>query len=264
MRPEDFDRIRRMAREVEKLRPTLEQMESIHRQTEGRRKWLADPKVQEGMRRQMEAARQLGADPAIQQAQAEARRIFEQRNWVYAQMPDPATQKALVEAARYFNSPEFQAQRDAVLQAARAARQYLGPEGLAAAGRIASRRSSSSESQEPTAERVREGQAATILEEATKLAAKPEVRETIQAVDSEALLRLDEEQRAQEGASESEGVLESGPVELEDYRGELTELSKEDLIKVHDQALLLLLPLQAVLAIGLSLRRRQFSYRSVE
>lgn len=56
-----------------------------------------------------------------------------------AQMPNEETRRQLEEVARYFNSREFQTQREAIRQANQVARERLGSEGLAAAGRVDAR-----------------------------------------------------------------------------------------------------------------------------
>lgn len=55
-------------------------------------------------------------DPALQQAQLQARQLFEQHNHMLAQMPNEETRRQLEEVARYFNSREFQTQREAIRQ----------------------------------------------------------------------------------------------------------------------------------------------------
>ena len=156
-------------------------------------------------------------------------------------MPDAATQRAVLEATRYLNSEEFRAQRAAILQANEVAQQRLGTQGLAAAERIAALRTAADGSQQRAAELIRSGQGTRILEEASDLAASPQVRETLKRADYEALVRLDEEQ-PEVPAQETEGE----PAEYED---ELLEVPKEVLLARYRRALLVLLPLHAALAI---------------
>lgn len=228
MRPRDFEQIGKIAREVEKMRPTYEQMESIHRQTEGVRRMLSDP--------------------AIRKAYLDVQWISEERNRALAQMPDEAVRGNFLEAARYFNSKEFQSHRDAMLQASQVAQQRLGVQGLAAAGRIAARSIAVNRTQEQAVERIQAGHAAELLGEATHLASNPAVRETVERADPDALVRLDEQQHG-EVAPEPEipdesGLIESGPY----HANEFPEFTKEDLLEMHAKALLVLWPLEAALA----------------
>src|SRR5215217_429413 len=149
MRPEDFEYFRRLARDLEKLQPS--------------------PEVQEALRHQAELSSSLFADPAVRRAHADAARWLAERNRLFAHQPDPATQRAIREAARYFNSPQFLSQRNAVQQAVEEARRHLGAEGLFAAGRVATRRSTSEGTAENAAERIEAGQATELLDEATNL-----------------------------------------------------------------------------------------------
>jgi hypothetical protein len=232
--PEDFDRIRRnfehyqrMGRNLEKMRPTQEQMESLRQQTQMMQEMLSDPKVQRSL--------------------SDVGRIVEARNSALAQMPDAATRERLLEAVRYVNSEEFRARRDATMEAARAARQHLGVEGLAAAQRIAARRTATDGSQDQAVERIRTGQAAELLEEATRLATSPEVRETIENTDPEALKRLDEEQSGVEANAMTETTAEprtAGPGIPDEYQG----YTREDWLRMHDDALIALWTLEAYFA----------------
>ena len=144
--------------------------------------------------------------------------------------------------------------RYAILQANRTAHQRLGSAGLAAAERIASRRNATDGSQDRGAERIRAGQATEVLEEASKLAANPEVREVIERADPEAIMDLDEEQqveaeqRAESTALAPEVVIEPRTIETDVYEGAYPEFTKEDILEIHTQALLVLLPLEAALA----------------
>lgn len=183
------------------------------------------PNQLEGMRLQTELARELLSDPAILQAHTVASRIFEQRDRALVQMPDAATQRAILEAAKYCDSEAFLTQRDAILQAAQMAQQRLGPESLAAVGRVAARRSAADGSQERAAERIRAGQATELLEEATQLAASPEIRETIELADPKALLQLDKEQQAEVPAAE-QGTVEQGTAKPKVYEYEYPEFTK--------------------------------------
>lgn len=171
--------------------------------------------------------------------------MFEQRNDILTQMPNEATRRQLIEASRYFNSGKFQSQRDAILQANQLARQRLGSEGLAAAGRVSARRTATDSSQQRGAERLKSGEASLIIEEAAELAASPEVRETIENADREAILRLDEEQRAEALASEPEAEVDPGIAETDLLEREYQQYTKEELLEMHTQALLILWTLEA-------------------
>jgi hypothetical protein len=121
---------------------------------------------------------------------------------------------------------------------------------LAASQRIAARRSSESPADlERAAERIRGGRADEVLEEAAELAASPEVRQEIERADKGAILQLAEERENQVSASPGEPAVES-----ETDAGAETgypELSKEDLLELHDVALSLLLILGAALSAAL-------------
>jgi len=149
MRPEDFERLRERAREVEKMSPSPQQMESL--------------------RQQAQLLQEMFSDPKVRQAHADMARMLEQRNSALVHMPDAATQQRLLEAARYFNSEEFRAGRHGLMQLAQTARQRLGTEGLAAAQRIATRQTATNGGQEQALERIKAGQVEGLLEEATQL-----------------------------------------------------------------------------------------------
>lgn len=243
MRPEDFEHFRRIAQDLEKHRPSPEQWEGMRRQAELAKELQPSPELMDWASRRSTFARELLSDPNIWQSYSDTSRIFEQLNAALPQTPDQATWKAVAEAAQYFDSGAFLRQRDSVLQAAQLAQQRLGTEGLAAAWRVAARHSTKSEYQERATELIRAGQTTELLEEATQLAASPEVRETIELADTEALLRLDEEQQAEDPAAEP------GAAEPEVYEDEFPEFTKEQLIELHDQALLHLWPLQVTFVV---------------
>lgn len=192
--------------------------------------------------------RKVFSDPKVQQAHADAAKIDSQHDRVFVQLPDAAKQRALSEAVRYFQSPAFQSQRNAIIQATELAEQRLGPAGLAAAERIATRRTVTDESQEQVADRIEAGQVAELLETAAELAASPEIQETIEQADLEALVQLDEDQTAERVTSESEASTGSDSVDYSAYSIEYYEFTKEELLEMHQEALLLLLPLEAALA----------------
>lgn len=223
-RPEDFKYLQERVREAEKARPIPEQIESLRQQTQMVQQWLSDPQVR--------------------RAHEETARILAQHGSVLAAMPNEETQKRLLEAARHFDSHEFQAQRDAILQANQIVRQRLGSEGLAAAQRIATRHTVAYRSQEQAAERIKSGEATVLLREATRLAASPEVRETIENADPEAILWLDQEEGSEEFAAEPEAG-----VERETVGEEYPEFTKEELLEMHTQALMVLWPLEVALVV---------------
>lgn len=223
-RPEDFKHLQERVREAEKMRPNPELMESLNQQTRMVQQWLSDPQV---LRAHEETAQMLA-----------------QRGSVLAQMPDETAQKRLLEAGRYFNSREFQFQREAILQANQMVRQRLGSEGLAAAQRIATRHTAAYRSQEQAVERIKSGEATALLQEATQLAASPEVRETIERADLEGILRLEREERSEELAAEP-----VASAERETVGEEYPEFTKEELLEMHAQALMVLYPLEAALVV---------------
>jgi hypothetical protein len=228
MRLGDFDNFRRIARDWEKARPSVEQLEGIRRQTESVRRMLADPMVQ--------------------RAHADAARIYNQQNRVLAQMPDPATQRALSEAMRYIKSPAFQNQRRTILRANELTQQRVGPPGVAAAERIATRRTTADGPVEEAAERIEAGQVAELLEQATELAGNPEILGLLQQADPDALVRVDEEQREEDSIPEGDTSTEPDVGMSGAYLAEYPDLTKEDLLEIHAEILLVLYPLEVALA----------------
>jgi hypothetical protein len=254
MRPEDFERYRKMIRDAERMRRSLgdtsqiqrmvREVEQATRMARGAGNLGPSPAEIESLRREAEAAQWL-SDPQILRAHADVHRIVAQSNSALAQMPDAATQRAILEAARYFGSREFQDQSDAVLQATRVARQRLGPQRLASAERIAAQRTAVNGSQTSAAERIRAGEGPTLLKEAAELAASPEVRETIERADPETLARLDEEQ-----PFEAPDLLSwDTTTERVVYGDAYPEFTKEDLLEMCDRAQLVLMPLEAAFVI---------------
>ena len=110
MRPEGFKHLWERAREAEKMRLSPQQMESL--------------------RQQARLVQEMFSDPMVRQAHADMARMLKQRNSALVHMPDAATRQRLLEAVRYFDSGDFQATRDAVLQAGRVAQQRLGTKRL--------------------------------------------------------------------------------------------------------------------------------------
>jgi hypothetical protein len=254
MRPEDFERYRKMIRDAERMRRSLgdtsqiqrmvREVEQATRMARGSGNLGPSPADIESLRREVEIAQWL-SDPQILRAHADAHRIVAQYNSAVAKMPDAATQRAILEAARYFGSREFQDQRDAVLQATRVARQHLGPQRLASAERIAVQRTAVNGSQEHAALRIRAGEGPTLLKEAAELASSPEVRETIEHADPETLARLDEEQEFEGPALLSWDTTTERVV----YGDEYSEFTKEHLLKMCDRAQLVLMPLEVAFVI---------------
>lgn len=201
--------------------------------------------------RQAEMTRKALPDPATMRAHAEAALASQRRDQILVRMPDEATRKVMLEAARYFDSTSFAKQREAVLRAGQAAHQRLGSEGLAAASRIVARSAATDENQKQSVNRIETGQATAMLEEATRLAASAEVREAIEQANPETLAQFDEEQGAAVTGLDPE-ILESEAAEWETaapdtHQREYFGFNQQDLLKMHDQALIVLLPLEAAL-----------------
>lgn len=245
MRPEDWEKYRDLARNMERLRPTVEQVKMYQDLARNAERMQPTPEQVESWRRQAEVIRKMLNDPALQQSHSQARQLFEQRNDVLAQMPNEATRKQLEEVARYLNSREFRSQRDAILQTNQLAQQRFGSEGLAAAGRVSARRTATDGSQQRGAERIRSGQAFSIIEEASELAASPEIRETIERADPEAVLRLDQEEREEALASEQIEIVDPSIGETDLFKFEVRTYTKEEWLEMHTQALIVLWTLEA-------------------
>lgn len=213
-----------------------------------RKRLERETKILRNLEKQLGPIRKMVSNPAFRQAM-EASRIVAERDRALAQIPDMTTQRALIEAAKFFDSTAFRAQRDTLLQVQQVAQQRLGTEGLAAAQRIATRHSGSEEDYEQVIERMRSGEAVELLNEATRLASSQEVRETIESADKEALVRLDEEEAAEQGKVSANST--DFITELELYEDKHPEISKEQLLEMHHQALRLFLVLNAAVAAAL-------------
>src|SRR5215218_8015389 len=121
MRPEDFERYRKLIRDAERMRRSVgdvSKIQSMLRQAERARRMALgaanqgpSPADLECLRREVEAAQRLYG-PRSLRAHADAQRIAAKNNSALAQMPDAATQRAVLEATRYLNSDEFRAHRD--------------------------------------------------------------------------------------------------------------------------------------------------------
>jgi|SRR5829696_1804859 len=248
MRPEDFKWFQKLIRDVEKMRRSINvDIEQAQKLASDWERMGPSPEQEESIARGTELTLELFSDPQILQAYADASRLATQHNAILAQMPDASTQGALLESARYFSSRKFESQRDAVLQANQIARQKLGPQGLAAAMRIAARDVAAAGRLERAVERIRGGQVTRLLEEASELAASPEVRELLERADLEALVRLDEEEQSEVSAPETEVA---GMPEV--YEDEYLEDTKEALQERYERALLVLLTLKVALGIQLA------------
>jgi hypothetical protein len=109
MRPEDFERYRKMIRDAERMRRSLgdtsqiqrmvREVEQATRMARGAGNLGSSPADIESLRREVEIAQWL-SDPQILRAHADAHRIVAQYNSAVAKMPDAATQRAILEAAR--------------------------------------------------------------------------------------------------------------------------------------------------------------------
>lgn len=267
MRPEDFEHFRKLARNMEKLRPSQEewenmrryaehiekfrpppeQLESISRHAEWMQKYRLSPEQLESMRRRQEHVRQIMSAPAFQQVQSVARQHFEGRDSAFFAVPNAAMQKTLTDAARYFHSEDYSSKAGAIERATNTARQHLGPEGMAAAERIAVRRAGDDASAERGAALIESGEATDLLEEGARIAALPEVQEAIEQADLGLLLRLDAEQATQEPTVTVPSVPleptigQSVPIRGEHYLG----LTRQEVIDMHKGAQFVLIPVGA-------------------
>jgi hypothetical protein len=268
-RPEDFRQLQRMWREMENVRPSAEDLKGIQDVARERDKMMR-PAAEElrrlqvtagdwakmrlppaqllSLRQETELVRGLLSDPGFQKAHLERGRLLSQRNSPLSHIPDAAMQASLLEAAQHFNSHEFMVRRPTIVQTTRVAQERLGPQGLAAAERISTRHTADDGSQQRAAERIKDGQTTELLEEASRLAATPEVRDIVERTDPDALEQLDEEQRTEIPTPDPHVPDRLELVEPDIYEGEDPKRTKEDWLRIHNDALLVLFPLEAALA----------------
>lgn len=211
-------------------------------------RWLRQQaEVLESIREHVGPALDVLNDPDLRRARLDTSRMLAERDAAMAAMPSADARRSLVEAARFFDSDAFRAQRDGIMRAYEEARKHLSPAGIAASQRIAARRVAADEGNlEREAERLRSGGATGLLDEAARLASGPEVRDTLGALDEEALARLDREESRDEG--DSDPVRPLSPVPEAAEKATLLGLSNDDLLRLNRQALRVSVPLNVVLA----------------
>lgn len=205
-------------------------------------------KIAKHLNKNLGPLRQILNDPAFKQAYTDTRWIAAERNKAIAAMPDVETQRTLAEAARYFNSEEFRAQREEMLRASETMREHLGSEGIAAAQRIVGRRLRATDNQDSVVESLNSREARQLLDEATRLASSPEVRETLEQVEASSLLQLDATEAAQNDSANVDSIGLDAVLEFGDREDERTELSKEELLQINRSALQLFLILSGTVA----------------
>lgn len=192
----------------------------------------------------------LSRDRGLQRALQESSRIYAERVRMLRGIDWQDVQRSLEVATRALRSPGFRDYMESVRRASEVAESRLGPDGLAASQRIASRKSAESTAElEQVAERIRSGQADEVLEEAAELAASPEVREEIERADKGAILRRAQEQENNDPNSLHGPILE--PEAVADADVEYPTLTKKELLELHDVALRLLFVLGAALSAAL-------------
>ncbi|MDQ3968416.1 MAG: hypothetical protein M3275_08490 [Thermoproteota archaeon] len=186
--------------------------------------------------------RQMGYYAAVQQALQHIPRL-----------PEFSLQPGLISSIQnavvLLYSPEFQRSLKEALQASEMAAQRFGTEGLIAAQLLAAQRLAAGSGLEQAAERIRSGQADEMLNEAAALAARPEVRKTIESADKDEILRLAEEGRGQETTHVVELDIETGSHTEEAGGG--PRASKEKCLELYDIASRLWLLFGTVIAAGL-------------
>jgi len=236
-----------------------------------------DPNELQRMQEQIEQAKQ-GVDPnqfrhiqeQIEQAQnpmlyyrpirpdlmrdIEAQRQLQDASWIYMDiaqalrpipsLPQPDVMQALKDATEVLDSLDFQnSYLERLNQTSAAVESRFGPDGLAAAQRVAARRAESPEALRRAEARIKNGQARELLTEAVELATSPEVRETIELADKDTILRLEQEVSEEAPAAEPAYEAEMGTEELTEY-----PVSKEELLELHDVAIQILFILGVALA----------------
>lgn len=134
---------------------------------------------------------------------------------------------SLQSAMGILNSPGFLDRLEAARQASEVAEQRYGPDGLAAAQQIAAQRLAAGPGLERGAERILNGRADEILEEAAAIASSPEARQTIERADKDALLEL-AQQEAKQDSRAFGGEVRTG-LDVETVVASVGNLSEEDL-----------------------------------
>lgn len=102
----------------------------------------------------------------------------------------PGVMSSLQNSMGFLNSPGVLDRLKVAIQASEMTEQRFGPDGLAAAEQIAAHRLAAGPGLERGAERILNGRADEILDEAAAIASSPEARQTIEQADKDALLEL--------------------------------------------------------------------------
>jgi len=178
--------------------------------------------------------RQIGLYAAQQQA-------LQNTPWPPEFSVQPEVIRSAIEtAADILKSPEFQTNLQEALETGAIAAQRFGTEGLIAAHELARQRLVAGPGLEQAVSRIQSGQADELLSEAAELAARPEVRETIENADREELLRRAETTDVAELDLEAAAHIEEV--------GEYARLSKEEVLKIYDRVFPLWLLIGAAIA----------------
>jgi len=163
----------------------------------------------------------------VQQAVANAKQIQAQRDSLRVVVPSPSARRSLAASINLLNSPGFQNQMRIVQRTAETLQERLGINGVAAAqDLVPGYLGTSSDFQaefERAEEKIREGRADEILEEAAAVASKPEVLETVEGADKDTLIEAAERQ-ANQGRLDFKGEARVGTnAETEIASTEVTE-----------------------------------------
>lgn len=129
--------------------------------------------------------------------------------------PPPGLMRSLQAAREMLASPGFQSRAEEARRALELANTRLGAEGFEAAQRIAARylaanRGTVEARYTRATEKIREGRADEILEEAVATASSPEVKQAVEQVDRNALLEMQEEPQEEQGSETAEVEIRAG------------------------------------------------------
>lgn len=139
----------------------------------------------------------------------------------------PDIMRSLQNAMEVLNSPGVLNRLELARQASEMAEQRFGQDGLAAAQQIAASRLATGPGLERGAERILNGRADEILDEAVTIASSPEALQTIERADKDALVEL-AQQEAEQDSGAFGGEVRAG-LDHETVVASIGSLSKEDL-----------------------------------
>ena len=187
--------------------------------------------------------RQMGHYAALQQALQNTPRLPEF-------LLQPRVVSSFENAVGLLNAPEFQRSLKEALQTSEMAAQRLGTDGLIAAHQLAAQLGAEGPGLVQAVSRIQSGQADELLSESAALAARPEVRETIENADKDEILQLAEERGGQVTTDGADPYLEAG-LHAAEEAGEDSRASKEQLLELYDRVSKLWLLFGAAIAAAL-------------